>query len=52
MNGVASNDANDRPVSLNNEATPDALVFASADPAPNFSAALGGGVFIKIGRRR
>ena len=56
MNNDACDDATNRPVSLNNEATPDAAIFAGAAPAPTSGAAAGtgaalGGVFIAIGRR-
>ena len=52
-----NNDATNQPVSLNNEATPDAAVFASATPALTASAAAGagaasGGEFIAIEQLR
>ena len=50
MNDDARDDASDRPVSLINEASPDAAVFAGANPDPNAGAAWGGGVFIVIRR--
>ena len=38
MNNDTCNNATDRPVSLNNEATSDATVFPSSAPAPTVSA--------------
>ena len=56
MNNDDCVDATYQPISLNNEDTPDATVFAGAAPAPTSGAAAGtgaalGGVFIAIGRR-
>ena len=41
MNNNARNDATDQPISLNNETTPDAAVFAGTAPAPTAVAAAG-----------
>ena len=43
MNDNTRNDATYRPVSLNNESTPDATVFYGPAPAPTAGAASGGG---------
>ena len=43
MNNGARDDATDRPISLKNEATPDAAVFAGANPAPTAGAIVGTG---------
>ena len=38
MNGNASDDATDPPVSLNNEATPDSAIFSGTAPASTATA--------------
>ena len=43
MNNDARYDATDRLISLKNEATPDAAVFAGATPAPTAGAIFGTG---------
>ena len=50
INNNNRDDATDRPIPLNTEATPDAAVFAGADPTPT-TGAVSGGVFIAIRRQ-
>ena len=66
MKKYAQNDSTDRPVSLKNEATPDAAVYARSNPTPTVGASAdavaaaaaacggwgGGGVFITIRQQR
>ena len=45
MDDNARNDATGRPISLNNESTPDTVVFSGAAPNPTSGAASGGGLY-------